>query len=273
MLSWPLIQYVLTAALRDRLVVTLLLMIVLGSSLSMFLGSAAVIEQQSFSVVMGAGGLRFLGVFGVILFVCFYIRRAFDSKEVEFLLSRPISRMGFLINHTLSFIILALLIALVVTTTVSLIGKPEFSGLVLWGSSIAVEYAIMATAALFFSMVLSSAAGAALACLGLYVLARMVGVLLGIADVPTSSYVMTILAHVMEFISIVIPRLDLMGQTSWLVYGTENLIGFDFMNANHDLSKNFISFLGLYGFIFIQGIFSIALLLAATSYDFFRRQF
>jgi len=273
MISKYLVKYVLTAALRDKLMMTLALMILMGAALAVFMGSASVSEQGSFALVFGAGGLRFLGVTGVILFCCFYIRRSFENKEVEFLLSRPISRLSFLFSHAAAFSILAFFIALAITLTVSVLGRPDMAGLALWGASLAVEFSIMAAAALFFSMVLSSAAGSALAALGFYALSRMVGVLLGIMDLPPANWVFAVLGSVMKLISILIPRLDMMGQTTWLVYGAGGAGGIKFMPDAGAYASAVVGHLGLAGFIGLQGIVFVGLLLAAASYDFMRKQF
>jgi len=275
-ISLPLVRYVLTAALRDKIVITILLMIAVGSGTASFLGAASVAEQKELSVVFGAGGLRFLGALGTILFCCFHIRRSFEHKEVEFLLSRPLSRIGFLISHAVAFMVIASTIALVISLAVMLIGEADVFGLLLWGSSLAVEYIIIATTALFFSMVISSAAGSAMACLGVYVLARLIGMLLGITHVMDNS-LLVFLGYIMDFISIVIPRIDLMAQTSWLVYGIDGLDSIEFMGQNSDMASPWtiwmFEHLRIGGFIFLQGLFFTALLLGAAILDLLKKQF
>lgn len=274
MISGPLVRYVLTAAMRDRLILTLMLMIGLGAGTSVFLGSASITEQDSFALVFGSGGLRFLSVIGLVLFCCFYVRRAFETKEVEFLLSRPLSRMTFLFSHAFSFALLAVLVAAVVAGAVYFLGKPNPHGLFAWGLSLGVENIIMTVAALFFSMVLSSAAGSALATLGLYVLARLIGMLIGIAHLPPENLIFAILNNTLEVISVAVPRLDLMGQTSWLVYGVEGSSGgLAFAEYATKWSHAIVETLGVAGFMLAQGVFFIALLLGASAFDFARRQF
>jgi hypothetical protein len=273
MISKHLVKYVLTAAVRDRLMMTLALMILIGAAVAAFMGSASVTEQGGFALVFGAGGLRFLGVAGITLFCCFYIRRAFENKEVEFLLSRPISRLCFLFSHAAAFSLLAVLIAAAVAAAVFMLGRPDLGGLALWAASLAVEFAIMAVAALFFSMVLSSAAGSALATLGFYALARMVGVLLGIMSLPPANWFFAVIGSVMKLISVMIPRLDMMGQTTWLVYGVEGSGGVKFLPEAGPYATLMMEHLGLTGFIAAQGIVFAGLLLAAAAYDFMRKQF
>jgi len=272
MISKPLVKYVMMAALRDKLIGTMVLLILLGSSISMFLGSAAVTEELQFTAVLTGGGLRFLGVIGLVLFVSFHIRRTFDHKEVEFLLSRPVTRLGFLLSHAFAFTLLAVIVGLAITPAVALIGRPPLDGLLLWGASILVELVIMVNTALFFSMVLGSAAGSALACLGLYVLGRMIGVILGISHAGAESMIMDLLGKAMNIIAIIIPRLDLLGQTTWLVHGTD-AAGISYTRAAGESARWFIETIGIGGFIFFQVAFFSALLLSAAIYDFTRRQF
>ncbi len=273
MVSRPLIGFILTAALRDKLVLTLMLMIMLGAGMSVFLGSSGMTEQESFAVVFGAGGLRFLGVLGIVLFVCFYMRRAFETKEVEFMLSRPVSRMTFLFSHAAAFMLIALAVAAAVGAAVFFLGKPNTQGFVVWFLSIGIENVIMAVTALFFSMVLSSAAGAALATLGFYVLCRLIGMLLGIAAQPPDNIVFALLNNLMDVISIIVPRLDIMGQTSWLVYGVDGAGGVALGEKASAYAVALVENLGVGGFILAQGVVFIALLIAAAAFDFVRREF
>lgn len=274
MISAPLIRFVLTAAFRDKLMMTLVLMILMSAGVSVFLGGSGLTEQESFALVFGAGGLRFLCVIGLVLFCCFYMRRCFETKEVEFLLSRPISRVTFLLSHAFAFIVLAVLVALVVAGAVFFLGRPDTGGWLLWSASVAIECVLMTMIALFFSMVLSSASGSALAALGFYALCRLVGMLIGIAAQPSESPVFAVLNNLMNVISIILPRLDLMGQTSWLVYGLDGSAEtLSLMHNATGYAVNMLEMLGVGGFIAVQGLVFTLLLLVAAAFDFIRREF
>ena len=206
--------------MRDKLLHSLMILLILGAALSVFMSSAAVIEQDKFSLVFAAGSLRIINVFGLVLFVVFYIRRSFDVKDIEFLLSRPLGRAQLLISFSLAFSILSLILGGASGILLYALGPHLFSlGHVHWIISLLVENMIMVNAALFFSMVLSSAASAAMAACGLYVLGRLMGQILGIIDAEVGRVSVSFLSSVMEVISALTPRLDLMGKTSWLVYG------------------------------------------------------
>ena len=230
-MSASLITYVLKAAIRDKLIIAMLVLIALTASMSIFMASSAITEQDQFLAVYSSGSLRILGVLGLVIFTAFFVRRSFDSKDVEFLLSRPISRVSFILSHAVAFSILAILVSFA-STVALLITTSSLAGdaLLLWSVSIMVEAIIMVNMAFFFAMFLSSAATAVLAVLAFYVLSRMMGQILGILESGTAGSVMEGVQIAMNMVSSLTPRLDLMGQTTWLVYGIESSpIGFSFI--------------------------------------------
>lgn len=253
-ISIPTVRYVLAAAVRDRLIISLLVIIALGSALSVFLGTAAYVEKYQFILAFSAGGLRILCVLGLVMFCVFFIRRSFDNKDVDYLLSRPISRVSFIISHAAAFSLIAALLGFASLVAVYFAAPITFGqGHILWGISLVFELMIMANAALFFAMVLPSASTSAMVVFGLYILSRTIGILIGIVTSGlVASPMMKGAAATMQFISLIIPRLDLMAQTSWLLYGTGNI--------------------GLL-FICAQGIIFSALLMTAALVDLVRRQF
>ena len=253
MMSLPLVRYVLIAAFRDKLILSLMIVLLLGSSLSVFFGSSAIIEKDQFTVVFAGASLRMVSIFGLVLFVVFFIRRSFESKDIEYLLSRPVGRLSIIFSYALAFSILSILIGLCTGIAIYSVSPHLFGyGHVVWITSIIVEAIIMVNTALFFAMYISSAASACMATLGVYVLGRLMGQLLGIAD---SSLVDSsgVYAMALQLVSFITPRLDLLGQTSWLIYGYD----------------------GSYGLVeaVIQGAVFSALILLATCLDFVRRQF
>lgn len=252
-----LVNYVMTAALRDRLVQLVILGAVVCLGLSIFLGNAAVVEQKQFSIVFAAGSLRLFSVCGLSLFCVTFIRRAFENKDIDFLLARPISRKSLVISFSCAFSCLALIFALLVSALVFSIGYnsldvPSFA---LWALSLCMEYIIVVNAALFFSMVISTSTGAIMTVFGFYILSRMSGQFLGILS---SNKLHGVAGYdffeiVIQIVSALLPRLDLMAQSSWLVYGEDGSFGLLYVIA--------------------QGLIYSLLLLLGTLLDLLRRQF
>lgn len=252
-MSLPLIKYVLLAAVRDKLIISLFVLLLLGSSISIFLGSAAVIEKDQFTLVFTAAGLRLVSVLSLVLFVVFFVRRSFESKDIEFLLSRPVGRIKIIFSYAAAFSILALIISLSVSLSVYCVAPHLYSDAhILWMASITVESVIMVSVALFFAMYISSAATATMATLAVYVLGRMMGQFLGIIDSPLVDS-QGLYAMALQLVSVITPRLDLLGQSSWLLYGVDNEYGLFYAMA--------------------QGAVFSLLVLLCSSIDFIRRQF
>ena len=255
-MSTALIKYVLTAARRDRLFLSLLAIMLVGGFISVFLSSSAVVEQAQFSIIYLAGTLRILGLIGLVLFVVFFIRRSFDARDVEYLLTRPISRGAFIFSHSVGFSFLAFLISVSLCLGLGFISIHigNTQGVIYWSTGVICEYLLIVNVALFFSMVLSSPVAASLATLGFYILGRLMGQLLYIIHHPVDTFPgYRVLSGAFQMISSLIPRLDLMTQTSWLLYGAG---GF----------KDYI-------FIPIQAGLFLVLVLIATLVDLRRRQF
>jgi len=251
---WPLFRYILMAARRDRFFIAVVGFLIVTICLSVFFGSSAVTEQDHFARTFAAFGFRIFGVVSLTLFIVSYIRRSFDNRDIDYLLSRPISRIQFVLSHATGFSCLALIAALILGgTTVALETGNLHQGVFLWWVSIAVEFIIMANVAMFFSFVIGSTTACMGAVFGFYLLSRLIGEILGILQKGASSSLMTLLSKFMELISIFIPRLDLMGQTKWILYGMPTEISF--------------------GFVIAQGFVFLFLIILGTVIDLHRRQF
>jgi hypothetical protein len=96
-------------------------------------------------------------------------------------------------------------------------------GLVEWEASMVLESWIVAALALFCSMALESATAAVMVCLGFYLLGRTAQFFLAIAASGTGASenegINVGSQGVMAVIATIMPRLDLFGQSRWLVYG------------------------------------------------------
>lgn len=227
-----LVNYILKAAIRDRLLLSLILVMILSSVVSIFFGSSSIIEHEYVVSVYLAGSLRVVSVIGLVLFVCFYIRRLFETREIEFILSKPVSRVSFIISHSAAFTILSFIIFLTVSLILFAFDYKNFNyDYAFWCLSLFVELVIISNSALFFSMVLGSASSSAMATIGFYALSRMIGLLLAIvySNAALGFFGIEILGFVMQVVSLIVPRLDLLAQTTWLIYGVPENINMFFV--------------------------------------------
>ena len=253
-----LIKYVLLAAIRDRMLWGVVAVSLLGVCLSVFSGSAAIIEQDQFVVTYIGGGVRLLSLIGLVLFVVFYTRKSFDARDVEFLLTRPISRFSFVFSHMIAFMLLSLFAAAFLSGLVLIFSKNSvtYNGALLWSLGIFLEFVIVSNTAFFFSMVLSSPVSAGLSTLGFYILSRMMGGLLAISEAHDLAERVDFfkgLSYLMQCVAVFIPRLDLLVQTNWLIYGNAGLAD--------------------WALVIAQGGIFLSLIASATIIDLKRRQF
>jgi ABC-type transport system involved in multi-copper enzyme maturation permease subunit len=216
-------------ALRDFLFIGLLAVILIAIFVSSFLGGTALTEQHQMTIAYVSGSTRLILAIGLIIFVCFHVKRLFDNKEVEFILAKPISRKSFVFSYWLAFAILSLVITTCVAIFVGIFTHPNFHGLVAWGASLMCEGLIIVAFALVSALILRSAVASVLSTLCFYFLSRMMGFFVVAIKVPfntqlpDANYFMEWISQwVLELTSTLLPRLDLFAKTKWLIYGIEN---------------------------------------------------
>jgi len=217
------IRYILITALRDWLFIGLLLGILVATAISATLGSTAFIEEKEMTLTFASGSARVILMTGLIVFVCFHIRSAFDTKEIDVILSRPISRSNLVISYFLGFSFVGFLLSIPVLAILAIIGVPNFSGFLFWAFSILLEIFLVVALALFSAFTLRSAVTSVLGCMGFYVLSRMMAFFVytshsGMVSEPKFA----VLRWALQAISTMLPRLDFFGKSEWIIYGLKS---------------------------------------------------
>ena len=250
------IRYVLLTAIRDWLFVGLFIAICLAIGISTFLGNTALVEEGQMTTSYVAASVRVILVVGLITFVCFHVRRAFDNREIDVMISRPISREAFVFAYWLGFVLVALLLYIPVMAVMWVLLPVGLSGLVYWGISMLLEIALVLAFALFAALILRSAVSSVLFSFGFYLISRMMGFFLFIMDAPhifNNVDLNWVTGKLLVAISAILPRLDLFAKSKWLIYSIEN-----------DMS---------YMWFVPQTLIYVPLLLLAAVIDFKRKQF
>ena len=256
------IKYIFLTAIRDWLFIGLSGAILLAVGISFFLGGTALVEQGQMIVVYATGAARVILVIGLIVFVCFHVRRSFENREVEVILTKPVSRSSFVFSYWAGFAMLAVIVVIPLTILVFLMMDVNFFGMLIWSLSLIFESLIVVAFALACSLMLQSAVSSVMVSFGFYFIARMMGFFTAIIDKPAILRDVSwawVMENVLTATSIVLPRLDLFGNSKWLVYG----VGSD---ANLWLWDSLPVFV-------VQSIVYVPLLLLMAIFDFKRRQF
>ena len=248
------IRYILITALRDWFFLGLLCGVVCATLISATLGSTAFIEEKEMTITYAAGSCRLILMVGLIVFVCFHIRHAFDTKEIDVILSRPISRTNLVLAYWLGFSVVSLLLALPVIGIVAVLGILNGAGFAAWATSLVLEALLVVALGLFSALALRSAVASVLACMGFYVLSRMMAFFVITAQSGIFNETkFEVLKWALVGLSTVVPRLDFFAQTEWLVYGL-------------DSARDWQLFA-------LQAAIYIPVLLVASVLDFKRKQF
>jgi ABC-type transport system involved in multi-copper enzyme maturation permease subunit len=250
------IRYILLTAIRDRLFVGLLLGIAASSYICSVLGATAMLEPEAMTLSFTAATSRVIIMVGIIVFIGFHVRNAFDSKEIDVVLSRPISRATLVISYWLGFAVVATILTIPAIGIVYYLGIINQTGFMVWSISLILESWMVVAIALFASFTFKSGVSAVLSSLAIYTLSRMIGFFLATlkSGVIFQSEALHLSAKwTITVISTIIPRMDFFAKSSWLVYGPKSYDD---------------ALLCVY-----QAAIFIPLLIAAAVIDFKRKQF
>lgn len=218
------LRYILLTASRDRFILAILVALLAGVGAAVFFGSSALAEKRELGLAYAGEFIRLTLVLGLVTFISFHLRRLYETREVEAILARPISRTRFVLACFLGYAGIALLLAIVATPLLMLSLQAGGPGLAEWEASLGLEACIVVALTMFCAMTLESATATVLASLGFYGLGRSAAAFRAIAENGTGATDHQAVNHlarwVTEGMAAVMPRLDLFGQSSWLVHGS-----------------------------------------------------
>jgi len=222
-------------------------------AIAILVGGSAVSEQQQTAAIYAAGAARVVVVLGVIVFAAIHIERLIETREIEAILSHAISRSKFLIGYWLG---LSLVVASIIAPVGALVAwlAIERMGALLWTASMLMEGLIVVAFAMFAGLTFARSVPTVFATVGFYALARSLGFLTGITSSVYRSQTGTneVLNPYIDFLALVLPRLDLFSQSAWLIYDLEPV---------------------LIWILPVQTLLYVALLLFAADFDLRRRRF
>lgn len=255
----PILKYILLSGTRDRLYLGLMISLIMAFSLAIFLGSTALVEERQMTTAYIGGLSRAVLVVGTILFVCLNVNNAFENKEVEFILSKSISREQFILSYLAGFFIAISLIIIPLITAILIITQADKFGLLIWSLSLLAELMIVISFALLASLILRSSFSSIMASLAFYIISRLMGMFVMAINLPekitANSFEFSAhsFALVLKLLSAIFPRLDLFGQSEWLNYGVTD---FSILQT-----------------ILLQSLIYIPLMIFMSFHDFKKKQF
>jgi len=247
-------RYTLLEALRTRLPVLVLATLLALLAASFFVESIAITEGARFQTAFYAAGVRLAAVFITAMVVLVSITREFNDKGFDVLLALDLPRSHYVLGKLAGFLGIAALIAAAAAVPLAWSAAPQPA--LQWAISLALELAIVAALALFCVITFSQLTPAASFVLAFYLLARSITAIRLMGANPLSGA--DTLSHqviqiVVETLALVTPAFDAWTRTAWLV----------------DQPAAWSAVLQLAG---LSALY-VALLAAATMFDFYRKNF
>ena len=210
-------RFVVLEALRGGLPWLAFACIAASVGLAAFLAQVALTETREFQAAGAAALLRAGAAFLIAAHVVASIAREASDRGLELTLTLPLSRSTYYAGKLTGFACCAVLLA--TAFSIPLLPWSVPGALVAWWLSLAMETALVAAMALFFSMSLNGIVPAIVATAGLYLLGRSVVTMQAIAVGPLAELREGALFGVVEALALVLPRLDTSTRTEWLLYG------------------------------------------------------
>jgi ABC-type transport system involved in multi-copper enzyme maturation permease subunit len=194
--------------------------VALGLALAAFLSQVALTESLALQAALVAAVLRACAVFLVAAQVTSSTLREIHDKGLELMLSLPLSRSTHYLGRFCGFAACGAVLAVAFALPLLVWAPP--AQVALWGLSLACETALVAAAALFFAMTLAQFVPAIAATAGLYLLARSIAAIQAIASGPLAeaSFAAQLAHRALDAVALLLPRLDAVTRTAWLLYET-----------------------------------------------------
>lgn len=213
-----LVRSVVLEARRGGLPWLALAAVAIGIGLAAFVSQVALTESRALQAALVAAVWRACVVFLVAMHVTASTLREIQDKGLELMLSLPLSRTTQYLARLAGFAACAAALAILFAAPLLAWAPPD--AVALWGVSLACEAALVAAAALFFAMTLQQFVPAITATAGLYLLGRSIGVIQAMAAAHPGepSAASRLAQYAVDAIALVLPRLDAVTRTTWLLY-------------------------------------------------------
>jgi ABC-type transport system involved in multi-copper enzyme maturation permease subunit len=206
-------------ALRERLLWLAAIVVLAGAALAQFLHQVAITESREVQTAVLAALLRMSAGFIVAIVVISGMAREWNDKVAELLLSFPVRRSRYVFGKFLGYAAVAVLLAAVFAAPLAFYAGS--AGMTAWTVSLVCELLIVAAVSVFCVLTLTRTLSALAAVAGFYLLARSMSAIQVIAHAAPgpASLADRVITHMVDAVAWLLPPLDRMTDTAWLVQG------------------------------------------------------
>ena len=212
-------RLVLIEARRGALPWLAVVAVLLILALAGFLSQVALTESRQLELAVASALGRACALFLLAIQVANSVLREMNDKGLELMLTLPFARWTQYAGRLAGFIACGAALAVLFAAPLLLWARPM--AVAAWALSLALEAALVAAAALFFAMSLGQLVASIAATAGLYLLGRSLDSIQAIAVSPLvePSAAHELARWAIDAVAFVLPRLDAVTRTEWLLYG------------------------------------------------------
>ena len=213
----PIARYTLLEAWRSRLWLLLLLGLAALFALARFAGSLSLTEHDLTELLIMAAGGRLLAVLLLSLTVVAALIREQHERMLEMVLALAVPRYRYFLGRLAGVAVMALGVALAVSAL--LLWWSPWPKVLLWGFSLWLELLLVGLMAMVAAFGFRQTPAALAAVAAFYLLARMIGALVLMAQHPIvreNSLTEVASAKILGALAVILPDLGRFAQTGWL---------------------------------------------------------
>lgn len=243
-------RYTLLDAARSRLAWLILSVIIVFSAASLLIRELAITDSLRLQTAFLATSLRTASFFLIAAFIISTLQREFNDKGPALLLALDLPRSHYVLGKALGLVGVASLISLACALPLALLA-PSAAWLT-WTVALLMESWIIAAVSVFCGISLRGVAAGLALTLGFYLLAKSLATLqlISHASLEAASASHRYMTQLLDFLALLLPRLDEFAQTRWLVDGLGTLS---------------------LGPLLLQALIFSALVIAAAMFDMYRK--
>jgi ABC-type transport system involved in multi-copper enzyme maturation permease subunit len=220
---------------------------------SLFIHQIAITESDRLQWSFYASGARLASVFMLALYITSSVVREFNEKGLELVLSLDLPRSSYVLGKVSGFIAVCAVLALL--AALPMLASVPVGVVVVWCISLFLELAIVCALSMFCIVTFSQVLPAVTVIFGLYLLGRTITAMRLMSETALLGKMggaRPALDFGVDMLAYIIPALDQFAMTEWIA---EKTVAPDVL-----------------GSIVLQATISIALLVAAALFDFYRRE-
>ena len=215
-------RFTLLEAIRCRLLIAMIAVVVVAFGLAQFLGELSITETRQAQASVTGSLLRVFSICATCLFVISSVLRELDDKGLELILSLPLPRHAYLFGKLTGFAGFSLCVAVLAALPLFLYAPAVAVGF--WMLSLFCEQLLLAAFSLLCLLAFANTSLAFTSAMAFYLLSRSTEALcllssaLALVSDANSQVLMNFLV---KALALLLPDLHAFTRSEWLVYGVD----------------------------------------------------